>query len=93
MAIWRAATGWQWREGDHDEFAGKLYPPTGSSVQLLFQRLGSMTREPPYEPISTSAMTMSRSETARLAELGAERFGPGRDWIVLRDPVGTVTSV
>ena len=41
VAFWRAATGWRWREGDGDEFAGKLYPPTGSSVQLLFQRLGS----------------------------------------------------
>ena len=41
VAFWRAATAGGGGEGSGDEFAGKLYPPAGSSVQLLFQRLGS----------------------------------------------------
>ena len=33
------------------------------------------------------------AEAARLVGLGAERLGPGRGWIVLRDPVGMVFCV
>jgi hypothetical protein len=40
VAFWRSTLNWRWAASDSDEFAGKLYPPSGSSVQLLFQRLG-----------------------------------------------------
>ena len=93
VAFWRAATGWQWREGDHDEFAGKLYPPTGSSVQLLFQRLGTDDPGTAVRAHIDLGADDVEAETARLAELGAERLGPGRGWIVLRDPVGMVFCV
>jgi hypothetical protein len=33
------------------------------------------------------------AEAARLVGFGAERLGPGRGWIVLRDPVGMVFCV
>jgi hypothetical protein len=90
VAFWRAATGWRWREGSHDEFAGKLYPPTGSSAQLLFQRLGlddPATAVRAHIDLGTDDV---EAEAARLADLGAEIIGPGRGWIVLRDPVGMV---
>jgi len=93
VAFWRAATGWQWREGDHEEFAGKLYPPTGSSVQLLFQRLGTDDPGTAVRAHIDLGADDVEAETARLAELGAARLGPGRGWIVLRDPVGMVFCV
>jgi hypothetical protein len=33
------------------------------------------------------------AEAARLVGLGAQRLGPGRGWIVLRDPLGIVFCV
>jgi hypothetical protein len=93
VAFWRAATGWRWRESHHDEFAGKLHPPAGSSVQLLFQRLG------PDDPGTAVRAHIDlgaddvEAETNRLVKLGAERLGPGRGWIVLRDPVGMIFCV
>jgi Glyoxalase-like domain len=93
VAFWWAATGWRWREGDHDEFAGKLYPPTGSSVQLLFQRLGSDDRGAAVRAHIDLGADDVEVESARLVELGAARLGPGRGWIVLRDPVGMVFCV
>ena len=33
------------------------------------------------------------AEATRLVGLGAQRLGPGRGWIVLRDPVGMVFCV
>jgi hypothetical protein len=93
VAFWRAATGWRWREGDEDEFAGKLCPPTGSSVQLLFQRLGSDDPATAVRAHIDLGADDVEAETARLVELGGERLGPGRGWIVLRDPVGMVFCV
>jgi hypothetical protein len=93
VAFWRAATGWRWREGDQNEFAGKLYPPTGSSVQLLFQRLGSDDPATAVRAHIDLGADDVEAETARLVELGGERLGPGRGWIVLRDPVGMVFCV
>jgi hypothetical protein len=93
VAFWRAATGWRWGEGSGDEFAGKLYPPTGSSVQLLFQRLG------PDDPATAVRAHIDlgtddiEAEATRLVGMGAEWLGPGRGWIVLRDPVGMVFCV
>ena len=93
VAFWRAATGWGWRGGDQDEFAGKLYPPTGSSVQLLFQRLGSDDPATAVQAHIDLGADDVEAETTRLVELRGERLGPGRGWIVLRDPVGMVFCV
>jgi hypothetical protein len=93
VAFWRAATGWRWRGGDQDEFAGKLYPPTGSSVQLLFQRLGSDDPATAVRAHIDLGADDVEAETTRLVELRGERLGPGRGWIVLRDPVGMVFCV
>jgi len=93
VAFWRQATGWRWRPSNSDEFAGKLCPPTGSSVQLLFQRLGA---DDPATAVRTHIDLGAEdiaAEAARLVGLGAERLGPGRGWIVLRDPVGMVFCV
>jgi hypothetical protein len=93
VAFWQAATGWRWGEGSGGEFAGKLYPPTGSSVQLLFQRLG------PDDPATAVRAHIDlgaediEAEATRLVGMGAEWLGPGRGWIVLRDPVGMVFCV
>jgi hypothetical protein len=93
VAFWRAATGWRWRGGDQDEFAGKLYPPTGSSVQLLFQRLGSDDPATAVRAHIDLGADDVEAETTRLVELRGERLGPGRGWIVLRDPVRMVFCV
>ena len=74
VAFWRAATGWRWREGSHDEFAGKLYPPTGSSVQLLFQRLGSDDPATAVRAHIDLGADDVEAEATRLVELGAERL-------------------
>ena len=82
----------RWRSGSA-EFAGKLYPPAGSSVQLLFQKLG------PDDPATAARAHIDlgaddiEAEAARLVGLGAEQLGLGRGWIVLRDPVGMVFCV
>jgi hypothetical protein len=92
--FWRQATGWRWRPGDRDEFAGKLYPPTGSSAQLLLQRLGSDDLATAVRAHIDLGADDVEAEAARLVGLGAERLGPGRGrWIVLRDPVGMVFCV
>jgi Glyoxalase-like domain len=93
VAFWQAATGWRWGEGSGDEFAGKLYPPTGSSVQLLFQRLG------PDDPATAVRAHIDlgadhiEAEATRLVGMGAEWLRQGRGWIVLCDPVGMVFCV
>jgi hypothetical protein len=93
VAFWLAATGWRWREGDHDEFAGKLYPPTGSSAQLLLQRLGSDDAATAVRAHIDLGTDDVEAEATRLGQLGAIRLGPGRGWIVLSDPVGMVFCV
>jgi hypothetical protein len=85
-----SGTGWRWREDGDDEFAGKLYPPAGSSAQLLFQRLGLDDRATAVRAHIDLGTDDVEAEASRLAELGAEILGPGRGWIVLRDPVGMV---
>jgi catechol 2,3-dioxygenase-like lactoylglutathione lyase family enzyme len=93
VAFWRAATAWRWGEGSGDEFAGKLYPPPGSSVQLLFQRLGPddlATAVRAHIDLGTDDI---EAEATRLVALGAEWLGRGRGWIVLRDPVAMVFCV
>jgi Glyoxalase-like domain len=93
VAFWQAATGWRWRAGNGDEFAGKLYPPAGSSVQLLFQRLGSDDPATAVRAHIDLGADDIDAEAVRLVGLDAEWLGPGRGWIVLRDPVGMVFCV
>ena len=93
VAFWQQATGWRWREGTSHEFAGKLYPPTGSSAQLLLQRLGSDDPTSAVRAHIDLGTDDVEAEAERLVGLGAERLGPGRGWIVLRDPVGMVFCV
>lgn len=93
VAFWRAATGWRWREGDGDEFAGKLYPPAGSTVQLLFQKLGDDDPATAVRAHIDLGADDIEAEAARLVGLGAQQLGPGRGWLVLRDPVGMVFCV
>jgi len=92
--FWRQTTGWRWRPGDRDEFAGKLYPLTGSSAQILLQRLGADDPAGAVRAHIDLGTDDVEAEAARLVGLGAERLGPGRGrWIVLRDPVGMVFCV
>jgi hypothetical protein len=93
VAFWQQATGWRWRPGNSDEFAGKLYPPTGSSAQLLLQRLGSDDPTTGVRAHIDLGADDVEAEAARLVGLGAKRLGPGRGWIVLRDPVGMAFCV
>ena len=81
VAFWRAATGWRWREGSGDEFAGKLYPPAGSSVQLLFQRLGSDDPATAVRAHIDLGADDIEAEAARLVGLGrpAARARPRLD--------------
>ena len=107
--FWSAVLGWpvgaQWP--GHPEFRsftppagdpyihqpGKLYPPTGSSAQLLLQRLGSDDPTSAVRAHIDLGTDDVEAEAERLVGLGAERLGPGRGWIVLRDPVGMVFCV
>ena len=85
---WLAMASGRWRR-----VRRQAYPPTGSSAQLLLQRLGS--DDPATEVrahIDLGADDIA-AEAARLVGFGAERLGAGRGWIVLRDPVGMVFCV
>jgi Glyoxalase-like domain len=93
VAFWRTATGWRWGESDGDEFAGKLYPRAGSSIQLLFQKLGADDPATAVRAHIDLGADDMEAEAARLVGLGAQRLRPGRGWIVLRDPVGMVFCV
>jgi hypothetical protein len=97
VTFWRTATGWRWRESDRAEFAGKLYPPAGSSVQLLFQRLdddpGADDRGTAVRAHIDLGADDVAAETERLVGLGAERLEPGSGWIVMRDPIGMIFCV
>jgi Glyoxalase-like domain len=90
VAFWRSALSWRWAASDSEEFEGKLYPPSESSVQLLFQRLGeddSATAVRAHIDLGTDDID---ADAQRLIQLGAERVAPGGGWIVLRDPTGMV---
>lgn len=93
VAFWRAAMGWRWREGNDDEFIGKLYPPTGSSAQLLFQRLDSDDPATAVRAHIDLGADDVEAEANRLVHLGAQWLAPGRGWIVLRDPAGMIFCV
>jgi len=88
--FWRSALSWRWAAGDADEFAGKLYPAPGSSVQLLFQRLDESDSDTAVRAHIDLGTDDTEADAQRLIQLGAERVRSGRGWIVLRDPTGLV---
>jgi hypothetical protein len=89
VAFWRSALDWRWAAADADEFAGKLYPPPGSTAQLLFQRLDEDDSDAVRAHIDLGTDDIE-ADAQRLVQIGAERLRPGRGWIVLRDPTGMV---
>jgi hypothetical protein len=90
VAFWRSALSWCWAASDSDEFAGKLYPPSGASVQLLFQRLGQDDQGPKVRAHIDLRTDDIEADAQRLLQLGATHVEHGRGWIVLRDPTGLV---
>ena len=86
--FWRSALDWRWADGEHPEFAGKLYPPPDSTVQLLFQRLEAddpATAVRAHIDLGTDQRT---ADAARLEALGAVRVATHAGWVALRDPAG-----
>jgi len=90
VAFWRSALNWRWAASDFGEFEGKLYAPSGSSAQLLFQRLGQDDPSAAVRAHIDLGTDDLEADAQRLVQLGAQRVGPGRGWIVLRDPTGLV---
>ena len=88
--FWRAALDWRWADGESSEFAGKLYPPDGSTVQLLFQRLGTDDPGTAVRAHIDLGTDRRAADAARLQALGAEGVGDGDGWIALRDPAGMI---
>lgn len=88
VAFWRSALDWRWADGEHPEFAGKLYPPPGSTVQLLFQRLGPDDAGSTVRAHIDLAADDRVADAARLTALGADHVATHRWWIALRDPAG-----
>ena len=62
-------------------------------AQLLFQGLGSDDPGTDVRAHIDLGADDLEAEAGRLVGLGAERLGPGRGWIVLRDPVGMIFCV
>ena len=71
VAFWRSALDWRWADGDHPEFAGKLYPPPDSTVQLLFQRLGADDPGTTVRAHIDLGTDQRAADAARLQALGA----------------------
>ena len=90
VAFWRSALSWRWAASESDEFAGKLYPPSRSSVQLLFQRLGEDDQGTAVRAHIDLGTDDIEADAQRLLQLGAAHVEPGRGGIVLRDPTGVV---
>jgi hypothetical protein len=90
VAFWRSALDWRWAPSSGDPFIGKLYPPPGSSVQLLFQRLGEDDPGTAVRAHIDLGTDDCEADAQRLIQRGATFVGPGDGWIVLRDPTGMV---
>jgi hypothetical protein len=86
--FWRAATGWRFESGDSPEFAGKLYPEPGSSIQFLLQRLEPDDPDAAVRVHIDLGCDDREAEARRLVGLGARRLWDGDGWITLRDPAG-----
>ena len=93
VSFWRAATGWRWVPSDGSEFAGKVYPPDPSQMQLLLQRLDETDPRSATDAHIDVGTDDVEAEVTRLVDLGAVRGETGRGWVVLTDPVGMTFCV
>ena len=85
VGFWSELTGWGLRDVDSPEFE-RLGWPRELPVRFLLQRL-----DEPSGPVRAHvdlACADVRSECDRHVALGAHEVGPGRGWVVLRDPNG-----
>jgi predicted enzyme related to lactoylglutathione lyase len=89
--FWRGLLLGRWSSSDAPEFAGKLHDDDGSPLQLLFQRLDESGG--PVRAHLDHGTDNVPAEVGRLVRLGATALGPGREWHLMRDPVGQLFCV
>jgi hypothetical protein len=85
VEFWSELTGWGLQDVDSPEFE-RLEWPRELPVRFLLQRL-----DEPSGPVRGHvdlACVDVRAECDRHMALGAQEVGPGRGWVVLRDPNG-----
>lgn len=85
VAFWSELTGWGVQDVDSPEFE-RLAWPRGLPLRFLLQRL-----DEPAGPVRGHvdlACADVRAECDRHLMLGAQEVGPGRGWVVMRDPNG-----
>lgn len=85
VAFWSALTGWAIEEDDSPEFE-RLAWPRELPVRFLLQRLDD--DHGPVRAHVDLACADRDAEARRHEALGASVVGPGRGWVVLRDPLG-----
>lgn len=89
-AFWSDLTGWPVRVTARTEFS-RLQVPVALRARILLQRLEH--DEGPVRGHLDIATDDRPAEVARLLEVGAEPFGEGPMWTVLRPPAGPVLCV
>jgi hypothetical protein len=85
VAFWSGLTGWVVEGGAGSEFE-RLEWPRGMPLRFLLQRLDD--DEGPVRAHVDLACRDADAEAARHVSLGAVVAGPGRGWVVMRDPGG-----
>ncbi|MEH0109713.1 VOC family protein [Tersicoccus sp. MR15.9] len=88
VAFWRAAVPGRWAPSTSEGLIGKLHPGAGSTIKLLFQRLGEDTG-PVRAHLDLGTTDVAR-DAERLERLGAARVHDSGRWTVLRDQAGLV---
>ncbi|GGC78104.1 hypothetical protein GCM10011512_00800 [Tersicoccus solisilvae] len=86
VAFWRAAIPGRWAASTGEGLIGKLHPGVGSTLKLLFQRLGEETG--PVRAHLDVGTTDVERDASRLERLGAVRVRDDDGWVTLRDPAG-----
>ncbi|MFU2337488.1 VOC family protein [Streptomyces albidoflavus] len=86
LAFWAALTGWRPVLTGQPEFH-RLRPPLGVPVRLLVQRLDD---EQPARAHLDLAVLRPAEARVRHEALGARFVAEGNEWIVLRDPAGSL---
>jgi hypothetical protein len=85
VAFWSGLTGWAVQGSAGSEFE-RLEWPRGLPLRFLLQELG--TDDGPVRAHLDLACRDRQAEAARHVSLGATVLGPGRGWVVMRDPGG-----
>jgi hypothetical protein len=85
VRFWSELTGWGVRDAAAPEFERLDWPP-GLPVRFLLQRLDEPSGS--VRAHVDLACADVRAECARHVGLGAVEVGPGRGWVVMRDPNG-----